>query len=554
MALALAIYTFSSAWIQADTTPVGAPPDEWAHISYIDDIYTGKGLIPDYANATILPSRSRGNYLGHPPLYYTASALAGKTLGWDAPSENPLPYRLFSATLFSLGMGLWILAGKNLGLNSTTLVAMVAGTMAIPMFPYLAGSINNDNLGYLSVAISGFGASLLRKNSRAAFWIAAAGLAMALLTKATAGLFLLIFLGILLGFHLYSYRSRKEWIHAIAPTMMVIVIAGTYFIPTVIHHGSAFPKSAELYTELGPPDSPVGLTESAAESFRQMWARLPMIASHQSLIVFDKHDTHVFYAMLILATLAFLASISFPHHRRQARSSPTAWYGYATAVAFLVAMLATMLVHFIVVFRGYQLHGVFAALQPRYYNYALPGFFVLAFQAWRNNAIVRSLFVGYCLTASYLIAISPPRLTFSQSAKFTEPAIMEIHIPAFPPASSSRPTILNAPAGHVDSFNIKSGNIEVRGWGIDASRKTPAVRIWILLDGQSIGTIPTGLSRPDVANALHSPPAMRSGFKAKLVLDKNDLDPCRVQLAAEQADGSLTPIRNRHCQNRIDGR
>lgn len=64
LALALAIFTFGSGWVHVFLTPLGAPPDEWAHITHVKEISVDGHIIPDYAHSRILPSGRTGNYLG----------------------------------------------------------------------------------------------------------------------------------------------------------------------------------------------------------------------------------------------------------------------------------------------------------------------------------------------------------------------------------------------------------------------------------------------------------------------------------------------------------
>ena len=48
----------------------GYPPDELAHLAYIEHIHTHSEFIPSFENMVMLNNKSAGNYLSHPSLYY----------------------------------------------------------------------------------------------------------------------------------------------------------------------------------------------------------------------------------------------------------------------------------------------------------------------------------------------------------------------------------------------------------------------------------------------------------------------------------------------------
>ena len=91
----MAVLVLFTAFAYVKNVPLGQPPDEWAHLSYIADVMSGAPPIPDYNNTVILNS-GRQNYLTHPPLYYTALGLTGKWLSWE-PRRDYQSYRYVSA-------------------------------------------------------------------------------------------------------------------------------------------------------------------------------------------------------------------------------------------------------------------------------------------------------------------------------------------------------------------------------------------------------------------------------------------------------------------------
>ena len=81
-------------WAMAVSTPLGIPPDELAHISYIQDVVDG-APIPDYGDGRIGNSEQR-NYLAHPPLYYSALGALCRIADID-PTQSYKKLRMLSA-------------------------------------------------------------------------------------------------------------------------------------------------------------------------------------------------------------------------------------------------------------------------------------------------------------------------------------------------------------------------------------------------------------------------------------------------------------------------
>src|SRR3546814_9954050 len=107
-----------------------------------------------------------------------------------SPCASPghVVLRILSACLVGSGFLFWLLAFRNCNLTLAAAVIGTLATCAIPMFTFVAGSINNDTLAYLSVGLAFFGLSRFRlqPDSRdvIGFSCFAAGLIIAFLTKA----------------------------------------------------------------------------------------------------------------------------------------------------------------------------------------------------------------------------------------------------------------------------------------------------------------------------------------------------------------------------------
>lgn len=545
LALALALFTFGCAWPHLNATPLGAAPDERAHATHVHEIAVGGRLTPDYANSRILPSEARGNYLGHPPLYYSVLGLTGRVLDWGDPMDNYHRYRALSAAMVALGMLLWVLAGRAFGVPSTWLIATVAAANAIPMFPYLAGSINNDNLGYLAVAIGVYGVARLPAWPRAAYYVGGLGLLVALLTKATAALFLLAFFCCWLAPQLRRSSSPLRDRHFLAALAAVALLAAAWYVPILLEYGTLFPRSGTLYAAHPPPTDPVGPVAVAAESFRQMWSRLPQISSHASLQPLDGWLRNAVYALVLLPVLAWLMS----RWRRRTHDIEVERAG----TAFIAALAVTVVVHFLVVWNSYLAHGLFTGLQPRYYSYALPGLFIVGFLGHRRSRAVPVLFAVFALVAAGLLSLSPPLTAQAQLRQGRVPLPTPLVLSSVDEAGRAQRvyqlTFSQAAAGYVGQVSRKNGRVHIRGWAIDTDSRSGARRVWVLLDRRVIGTAPTGFARPDVAKALGTTDAGRAGFELFIEGVPRDVETCRLQVVAEQDNGTLIPLRYGACDN-----
>lgn len=542
LALAVALFTYGNAWTALSETPFGVAPDEWAHATYLHEIAAEGRLVPDYEGSRILPGRTHGNYLNHPPLYYSALGLTGRVMGWDAVRDHR-GYRKLGALLVALGMLLWVLAGFSLGMPSIWLVAVAAATNAIPMFPFLAGSINNDNLAFLGVAIAMYGLVQLRTWPRAAFYVAALGVLIAFLTKATASLFL---------FLLFAFWAAWQWRddpgplrsrHLVAAAAGVTLVAGAYYLHAMLVHGSLFPYAAPLYAH-NPPAEPPSLGAFAVTFARTMVARLPTIMSHASLSPLSGSLRWAFWIMLAAPLLAGLASLPRSRHEAEGR----------LVKAFLLALAITVFAHLVVVWRGYLASGLLAGMQPRYYNYALPALFIFCFLPLRNSRVGKALFAAFALSASLLLAVTPSlsmRAQLHQKAASAGPSSAApdaIRYPAGLDAPvSARIGVSGGHGGHVDRLVVSGGKASIRGWAIDRSDRSPARGILVVVGDRIVGSVGTGRPRPDVGKALGTERASRAGFDFTIDDLPATITACDIRLAAEQNDGSLAGLTHTAC-------
>lgn len=538
---AVALFTFANAWLSIQETPFGVAPDEWAHATYVHEIATEGRLIPDYANSRILPGRTRGNYLSHPPLYYTLLGLSGRARAWDAVGDYR-QYRMLSAAMVALGMFFWMLAGRGLAIPPTWLLAGAAATNAIPMFPFLAGSINSDNMAYLGVALAFCGLVQLRSWPRAALWLGAVGVVTVFLSKATAALFLLVF------FAIWALPQLRDPASVLRSRRFLVAMAGAgaivtaYFACTMAVYGSPFPKAAALYAP-APPADPLPIGKFALEFGRQMFSRLATITSHASLSPISGKLEWVFWVMLAAPLLAYVAG-----PRRKAQDQDA-----FMAKAFMAALAIAVAAHIVFVWRTHLSAGVLAGMQPRYYSYALPGLFLFGFLRSRDHISGKALFAVFTLAAALLLGVAPSLATRAQiraqNAAATGTQVVKL---------SSRPasrltaefSVGRSQGGYVDSLEVKGRSAHGSGWAINRAKLASAHGVTVLLDDRVIASIGTGEPRPDVAKSLKSPRAGDAGFKFRIDGLPPGTRPCDLRFAAAQGDGSLSFLAHPGCERK----
>jgi hypothetical protein len=536
-AFALAALVLFTTWFYMRHVPLGEPPDEWAHLSYVADITSGGPPIPDYTNSTILNSQHQ-NYLQHPPLYYTILATPGRIFHWDA-IKGFWRYRFMSALMVSLGIFFWVLASMQFGLDAIRSIALAVSALAIPMFPYLAGSINNDNLCYLGVAIFFYGVSLIPCFMIRSVYIAATGLLIAFFAKATGSLFLVAFIvawSLLDISNIIELSKRK---HVRIGAALVFTICSFYYIPTLLVYHTPFPAPGTLYENAPPPALPISFIDFSINFVKQMTERLPIIMSGSSSSPLPPKFYSSFYLMLALPLAAWAIYRPFARANRRRH----------IADAFFIALLVTICVNLRVCWNGYLQTGLYAGMQPRYYSFALPGIFLFSFINGTEVFVKKAALYVFSILAVMFSAIVPPRAAITHYLADKTQRSSHLVVLSDPNGRARGiETIKNSQiAGYVDSLRINGSEATLNGWAIDVDHKAPARALWVSLQGHLLGTAQTSLQRPDVVRALNASSAGDFGFSISISNLPANLSPCDLRVQAEQDNGTLVPLGNAAC-------
>jgi len=358
--------------------PAGVPPDELAHVSYVVHLAEDGGrLLPDYGSRklyTELGARiDHANYLAHPPFYYHLL----RPFVPDGP--RPIFSRIQDLRLLNLVLGLsgialflWVGCRESLPLVFHAYYA--AAMAAVPMLPYLAGAVNNDNLLLLAGGLGVYGAVLFLGESprRAGLVLLGAGLFVALLVKATAGLQLILLTGFVLLLRLGRDRSLSAFRGYQLPVFLVLcLLPAAWYLWTYATYSTFIPQFGDTWYDL--PQDPVilGFFAYVRRFFKVLALSWTGILSHES----------VFRSPLIgglpLLLLPVLACWGFLQRNRDGERP----FFTVQRLAFL-ALLLMMVFHFNRVYHYHLASGYPGGMQARYYFALMPCVLMLSFRPW----------------------------------------------------------------------------------------------------------------------------------------------------------------------------
>jgi hypothetical protein len=522
----------------ARTTPTGTPPDEWAHLSYIDDVASGGHLMPDYSTG-VVHHTSQLNYLNHPFLYYSGLGIVSKLLHLS-PQEKPRPLRYFNCFLVALGFFFWLLTARRLGVPLAVCIVLTLACCATPMFSYMAGSVNNDNLAYLGVAVFFYGVFMIKTglanaSALSVFWLAV-GLLITFLTKATASAFLVFFIAFLALRYirqlpeLLSNRSLLAW------GIIVVTVCASYYGWMLYSHGNLFPRPGNQY-QAAKYVEPMSFLAYAWFFSQVMWDRLPDILAAGYIVVLENKSRVAFYVMVTTPVVGWLIA----RLARWRHDSP----GDILRDGFIMAFLMTLLVHIFEMHHFYGIYGVFAGLQPRYYSYLLPGIWVVGLleaQATFIRRAVETVFAIGAIGAFWgsvpLLASRQPLNSNAQFAAAPSPQRAVSQLDIVPAASG---------LGSVDEIAIDGTTLKVRGWALDPADYKPVEAVLISHGSRLVGVIAPHVSRDDVARALGRPESLLSGFTISINNMPANTQACEISVAEATSDGSLTALKAATC-------
>lgn len=304
--LFFAFFLFQAVFYAAQI-PRGKAPDERAHLSYIAHLEETGRWYPDFERMQIYfwSGKPTGevSYLGHPPLYYL---LFTPFSGDSAPAvmRQWHSLRLLNLGLAAAGLALlfWLVMRQSLPLPLHFLYAL--GLTSIPMLPYLAASVNNDNLAIFSGAVLLAGALAAMERNAVAGWLLGLGLCSALLAKVTVGLQAGIFVILLLLTLWRAGATPRELAARFAlPLALGAALPLAYHGYTVAHYGKLLPIFGKTAYRRQPGMEVLPFLEYLEHFLRYLRLSWAGIVSHQTDLPRAAWSSHTALFLIPLGAL-----------------------------------------------------------------------------------------------------------------------------------------------------------------------------------------------------------------------------------------------------------
>ena len=381
-----AVYLLALVWILGkaalfrERVPPGVPPDEPVHVSYVAWLEETGDCLPRYEEMHLLEADGRfgaqPSYLAHPPAYYhLLRGLARVTGGVPAGPLDAATRRLraLSAPLFAAAAALFLWLGFRRAAPIPAHALYAATIATVPPLAFVGSAVNNDVLAFLAGGLALLGLARLLEGRAGATTgaLVGSGLALALLSKATAGLLALLAVAAALAFARRAVRWERDapFLLALAPWLLLPAL---HYVPILLRYGTPVPSLEVVDPEafarsvfaVAPDASRLGLVPWALkllEVFGSTW--LSLIA-------------HVWLPVGSLPTLAgpalaaLLAALGLLRGRRADGSDDAPLDDLIRAGA--VALAATLLVNLAWARDGYVATGRLGGLHARYYLPLLP--------------------------------------------------------------------------------------------------------------------------------------------------------------------------------------
>ncbi len=354
----------------------GYPPDELAHLSYIDYVHKHHHFIPDYNEMKMINNPNSSNYLSHPPLYYEIMNLVYDTS--KSIRENVANFRNLSSLIFLLAFVLILYIGLRANLSIVGDLVFLSLFTAIPMHSYIGASISNDNLAMLGVALFalGFLKLLEREFHFRNYLLVAIGGLVAYFSKLTAALLIFFALLYYLFYLLYKREMlpfrKKEWL-----LFLFILIPIFYYQISIMLQYHAIVPTFNKTHPIEYLHSPFYVEPKYRQHLNiQEWFDRLLgfieggwfgIHSHHS---FTKESWWGSFGLLVLHIFAIIALfLKCPKEK-----SNFCLLGKIV----LLALLSTLVVQFFFSYRAHLNSGYMGGLQPRYLLPFMFGFAIMA--------------------------------------------------------------------------------------------------------------------------------------------------------------------------------
>lgn len=226
-------------------------PDVRAHLSYMYYEWENpERLIPQFEHiymldldvvgerAYIVGKTEEVSYLGHPPIYYKLMSLCG-AIQYDQQGAiyiNMRRIHLCNVFLVMAGISMCLQWGRRyilkMGNQLSFHLLFAAIVSTLPMISYIGSNISNDNILYLAMAfvLWGLQRGVEGKRDYATYFLIALGTVLAVLSKLTLGMIVLVGLCLIVLYLMFREKSVKLLCcRAFVCTLPLYLICLAYF-------------------------------------------------------------------------------------------------------------------------------------------------------------------------------------------------------------------------------------------------------------------------------------------------------------------------------------
>ena len=349
----------------------GHPPDELAHLAYIDFVAKNKSFIPKFENMFMVHNKKEGNYLSHPPLYYQLLAY------FYSPSsnfkENIMYLRSISSLIYIFSILLIFYIGLNMKNSILGDFVFLTLVTSIPMHAYIGASLSNDILALLSASLFAIALrNILDQNFKPnTIILLFLGIFLAFFSKLTVFLLVIfaLFYFILSEFLIKKQKiiiTKKQWFF-IGASAIVVLIPIIYYQSFIYlkYHGIRpsfkLTHTKEFYQShfYVPPEVRQHLTAyqwylRMKQILKEGWFG---IQSHHSLMKYNLKSYLGLFVLHIFALIAF-----FSPQKKYKKN-----IYYLLGKYTLLSILSVLFVHYIFTYNNHLKNGYMGGLQARYY-------------------------------------------------------------------------------------------------------------------------------------------------------------------------------------------
>ena len=379
------------------------PPDELAHLSYIQYVHTHPSeFIPHFKEMVMINNQKAGNYLSHPSMYYELMDVVydeTKSIIHNVQNFRDLNMLLFMASFLLL---LYLGFSSSLGiLGHFTYLSVIT---SIPMSAYLGGSITNDNLAVLGgmLFILGLKRALEERYDNLTYFILAMGIFIGYFSKLTVAI--LIFFALIL-FFIYTYLLKNSFkISKLQVSMLALfalpVLAYQFYIFDYFH--ALVPTFNVTH-----PEEYLKSGFYVPEEYRHYLTNLEWLDRMKRYVIegwFNMHSHHslikssiIEYSGLFILHILAIIALFF-----KCKESPKTYC--ILGKIGLISLILLMVVQYIFSYKAHLSSGYMGGLQPRY---LLPFMFSFAIMAsifverFKSIFLFNIIIILLCIHALY---------------------------------------------------------------------------------------------------------------------------------------------------------